>query len=143
MKRTLLFSIFLMIMMMAAGLAGLAAAKDPDRKELAPIIKTNPSILNFNCNAVERAKEIAVTNASKKAMTINATANQSWITVEPASQPDIRPLGVTTFRVSVDCRELRGSKIETGLVSVEGMGFGSKVAVRAKSKLGPAARPAK
>lgn len=132
-----LLTILMSIMIMAAGFAAPVLAKDPDSRELAPIIKTKPEQLVFNCNIVERSKEIIAVNASKRTMPLNASSSASWIAVSPSSQPDVRPMGSAVFNVSVDCKQLRGEKIKAGAVTVEGMGFRSRVPVRVRTEPQP------
>ena len=143
MKKYLCSIVLLSVIIVLTGFVGYVEAKDTVKSELKPMIRVKPTELSFNCNIVERGKEIAATNASKRTMTMNAKSSESWITVEPPVQPDFQPMGTATFTVSVNCRELKGAKLWTGSATIEGMGFVSKVLVKAKPKLEPAARPTK
>ena len=143
MKKYLCSVVLLVVMIVITGFVGYVEAKDTVKSELNPMMRVRPAELSFNCNIVERGKEFAATNASKRTMTMNAKSSESWVTVEPSTQPDVQPMGTATFMVSVNCRELKGAKLWTGSVTIEGMGSISKILVKAKPKLEPAARPVK
>jgi len=107
------------------------------------VLKVDPKALNFNCNILEREKQIKVTNLSRQVITINGETQAPWIKVEPANHPDVIAGGTAFFGVSVDCKQIAPPNRWTGKVIITGGRNNIPVTVTAKPKLETPAPPAR
>lgn len=140
MKKYVRVCVLIGLMVSMTGFFFYGVAAEATKQELKPMIRVSPNELSFNCTIIERGKEVIATNASKRPMPMNARTSDSWISVSPATQPNVQSMGKAPFTVTVDCHELKGAKAWVGSVIFEGSGSTAKVIVKAKPQLEPAPR---
>jgi hypothetical protein len=140
MKKTVQYLFCLMMVTVFLSIVVISGKAFCAEKALEVLLRVKPQEQTFRCETVERAKEFAVTNASKQTVTIKAVASHDWIIVSPLSQPEVRPLGTALFSVTVNCTRLHKKMPATGVVLFEALNGSQKAYIRVNPPLEPLIR---